>query len=247
MKMDLNKWWQDELTEDEREALAEDYRIASSEGVFYPLVEGSSPNEEFERHGCTFLGLLIEVSSRISGKLVKKLSTQFIPVVLEDGSPQWRHFYYLQEIKAFYKWRDSGFLEDAIEACKRQIAISKEAFIDLLNESTQKDEDIARWEKIVHTIEPLAEGDDRVAKLMREKLESSRAELDKIKSRTVVDDGTFIGPEHTGYKQLCIIFEKQGKLNEAIEYATQAKSERWGGDWDSRIEKLKKKSGKVKK
>jgi len=49
--------------------------------------------------------------------------------------------------------------------------------------------------------------------------------------------------EHTGYKQLCIIREKQGNWQEVIRLAEQAKSEGWVGDWDKRIEKAKKKPG----
>jgi hypothetical protein len=48
-------------------------------------------------------------------------------------------------------------------------------------------------------------------------------------------------PEHTGYKQLCIICEKQGFFDEVINIAEQAKAEGWRGDWDKRIEKAKKK------
>jgi hypothetical protein len=48
-------------------------------------------------------------------------------------------------------------------------------------------------------------------------------------------------PEHTGYKQLCIIRDKQGNYAEVIRLATQAKAEGWPGDWDKRIEKAKKK------
>ncbi|TXF77321.1 hypothetical protein [Chryseobacterium sp.] len=47
-------------------------------------------------------------------------------------------------------------------------------------------------------------------------------------------------PMHLGYKQLCIILEKEKKISEAIEIAEKAKKEGWDGDWDKRIEKLKK-------
>jgi len=46
---------------------------------------------------------------------------------------------------------------------------------------------------------------------------------------------------HTGYKQLCIIREKQGNWQEVIRLAKQAKSEGWAGDWDKRIDRAKKK------
>ena len=50
--------------------------------------------------------------------------------------------------------------------------------------------------------------------------------------------------EHTGYKQLCIIREKQDNWQEVIKLAEQAKSEGWKGDWDKRIEKARKKLAK---
>jgi hypothetical protein len=52
-------------------------------------------------------------------------------------------------------------------------------------------------------------------------------------------------PEHTGFKQLCIIREKQGNWQEVIRLAEQAKSQGWSdgttGGWDKRIEKARKK------
>ena len=52
-------------------------------------------------------------------------------------------------------------------------------------------------------------------------------------------------PAHEGYSQLCIILEKQGKFNEAIKYAKQANTQGWSGDWDKRIVRCQKKSGKI--
>ena len=48
-------------------------------------------------------------------------------------------------------------------------------------------------------------------------------------------------PAHEGYEQLCIILEKEGKFNEAIKFAEQAKKQGWGGNWDGRVERCKKK------
>ena len=50
-------------------------------------------------------------------------------------------------------------------------------------------------------------------------------------------------PTHLGYKQLCIILEKERKFMDAILLAEQAKNEGWNGDWEKRIEKLKKYCG----
>jgi hypothetical protein len=52
--------------------------------------------------------------------------------------------------------------------------------------------------------------------------------------------------EHTGFKQLCIIREKQGKWEEVIRLSQMAKEQDfWEGDWDKRIEKAKKKLGAI--
>jgi tetratricopeptide (TPR) repeat protein len=52
-------------------------------------------------------------------------------------------------------------------------------------------------------------------------------------------------PAHTGYEQLAIILEKQGKYDEVVALCEQAKKQTWNGEWDMRIERcLKKKSKK---
>jgi hypothetical protein len=48
-------------------------------------------------------------------------------------------------------------------------------------------------------------------------------------------------PSHSGYKQLCIIMEKEKNYDEAIRLANEAKMQGWTGDWDKRIEKCTKK------
>lgn len=50
-------------------------------------------------------------------------------------------------------------------------------------------------------------------------------------------------PAHSGFKQLCIIREKEGNYAEAIELAKRASSEGWAGDWDKRIERMLKRNG----
>lgn len=51
----------------------------------------------------------------------------------------------------------------------------------------------------------------------------------------------FFLPNHTGYTQLSIIFQKQNKYKEAIELCQQALKQGWGGDWEKRIERYTKK------
>lgn len=52
-------------------------------------------------------------------------------------------------------------------------------------------------------------------------------------------------PYHRGYRQLAIIFEKQGKLQDAINIAKQAKLQGWSGDWDQRIKRCEQKLLKI--
>jgi hypothetical protein len=54
-------------------------------------------------------------------------------------------------------------------------------------------------------------------------------------------------PLHEGYQQLCIIYDKQGKYEEVVQLAEQAKKQGWGGDWDKRIEHSRRKISKINK
>ena len=53
-------------------------------------------------------------------------------------------------------------------------------------------------------------------------------------------------PGHKGYNQLAIIFEKEGRFQEAINLSQQAKSQGWDGDWDKRIARCDNKLKKEK-
>lgn len=50
-------------------------------------------------------------------------------------------------------------------------------------------------------------------------------------------------PEHTGYKQLAIIRDKQGDYAAAARLCEEAKALGWAGDWDKRIARYSKKAG----
>lgn len=51
-------------------------------------------------------------------------------------------------------------------------------------------------------------------------------------------------PSHVGYTQLTIIYDKQGRYDEAIRVAQQAKKLGWNGDWDARVQRYEKKKAK---
>ncbi len=51
-------------------------------------------------------------------------------------------------------------------------------------------------------------------------------------------------PQHTGYNQLAIIYEKNKAYKQAVDLSYKALSEGWNGDWDKRIARLEKKLNK---
>ncbi len=53
-------------------------------------------------------------------------------------------------------------------------------------------------------------------------------------------------PSHVGYSQLRIIWEKQGKYDEAIELCELAKHQGWNGNWSKQIETLIKKKSRMR-
>lgn len=52
-------------------------------------------------------------------------------------------------------------------------------------------------------------------------------------------------PRHYGYDQLAIIYEKQGKLKEAIDLCEAGKSQGWANDFDKRLTRLRKRLRKL--
>ena len=50
-------------------------------------------------------------------------------------------------------------------------------------------------------------------------------------------------PGHTGFKQLCIIKEKQKDYISVIKIAEMAMKQGWSGDWEKRINRCRKKMG----
>jgi tetratricopeptide (TPR) repeat protein len=52
-------------------------------------------------------------------------------------------------------------------------------------------------------------------------------------------------PAHRGFKQLTIIYDKQGRYDEAIGLCERAQAEGWNGDWDKRLTRLSAKRDKA--
>jgi tetratricopeptide (TPR) repeat protein len=51
-------------------------------------------------------------------------------------------------------------------------------------------------------------------------------------------------PSHTGYEQLAIILEREGRYREAIDLCEQAAKQGWAGSWRQRIERCEKRMEK---
>jgi hypothetical protein len=140
-----------------------------------------------------------------------------------------KHFDCIEDIRENYARRKDGvdFLKKAVNACKEQIDISAEA---------------AYW--------LYAEGDFERKQIEQEYGMTPIEHWRKIRAESglpIDEEHDPCGmPEHTGYKQLCIICEKQGFWDEVINIAEQAKEEGWRGDWDKRIEKAQKNLDKLK-
>lgn len=73
---------------------------------------------------------------------------------------------------------------------------------------------------------------------------SGKAAKEFLRRGLVHKNGTL--PSHRGYEQLAIIREKQGRLDDAIKLARNAKKAGWAGDWDKRIQRLEGKKAKNK-
>ena len=53
-------------------------------------------------------------------------------------------------------------------------------------------------------------------------------------------------PSHAGYTRMAIVLEQNGDFEEALALVREAKAAGWNGDWDKRIERIKKKLKKQK-
>jgi hypothetical protein len=138
-----------------------------------------------------------------------------------------KEFDYSELVRSSYADRNKGidFLKKAVEACKKQISISAE---------------VAYW--------MYAKNEFSRKQIEQEYGMSPIEHFRKIRAESGLpppEDGydPCGMPIHLGYKQLCIICEKQGFFDEVINIAEQAKEEGWRGDWDSRIKKARKKLG----
>ena len=222
-----------DLTAEEIDYLQTNVSIFSSSGQIYPLRKSTL--------GEVNLDLIITVSSKHSAQLLKKVSPILRNLINMYGNILSKHFYYQAEIKEFYKHRDNGCLDNAIDACLEQIKIAPEAVEEFRTETIANKELIEQFEKSNAELKKESFGNDSLSKIMNQMYNDNLKEIEKLKNKKPKSWKSYKGPVHVGYKQLCIIFERQGKYEEALNLAKQAKKEKWNEDWDKRIEKYQKK------
>jgi len=165
-----------------------------------------------------------------------------------------RHSYFGQKVRSLYAAREifPEVLDLAIKACKEQIAISREVGDECRNELIKSE--LRAKEYLTTMLEKeIQEGDERMVASTKSRLEQianwEHLFLTQEKNAAVESVKKTIGlPVHTGYKQLCIIYEKQENWQEVIRLAEEAKAIGWvdgtAGGWDKRIEKARKKDKK---
>jgi hypothetical protein len=153
-----------------------------------------------------------------------------------------------QKIKENYAKRDDPkYLQETIQACEEQIKIAKDVAKKILE--GEKRFTLKSDEDMINELRNENEKDLKikpgVPKTQAPKYDTKdlpegfNPNIHKSPDDFVVIPGKL--GEHTGYKQLCIIREKEEKWQEVIYLAEQAKFEGWAGDWDKRIEKARKK------
>ena len=172
-----------------------------------------------------------------------------------------KHSSLSDKIRANYAKRDEDpkFLELAIKACEEQIAMAKQVAENELKGEKHfvlktDGEILADFKKDMaedlKTIEGTKEQKDLLDKIDKAEAQSSGSLKKPNNSPPPVKyGGTTFDPnihkspddfvivpgklyQHTGYNQLCIIREKQGKWSEVLQLAEQAKTEGWIGDWE---------------
>lgn len=134
-----------------------------------------------------------------------------------------KHFSYQDKIRSYYSRRkkDPGALKKTIEYCQKQIAIADKVA------QAFRSENIATLESVIRNYESASTPD------LKEHYRSLVVRWEKtVKDRWL--------PEHVGYKQLSIIYSKQGEFEEAISICQQALAQGWSGDWEARIQRYTK-------
>ncbi len=75
----------------------------------------------------------------------------------------------------------------------------------------------------------------------KEQISVSKKMAEKYRAEGGVDKNGNLTVEHYGFKQLAIIYEKQGNYEKAIEVLQEAMQQGWAGPWQFRIDRCKRK------
>lgn len=186
----LGEWWLSTFSPDEREYIersVKPFRVGTggSDSNSRPLTQGKIAST-----GTTACNVLSGIPVWLKRPEDLSIARRCFEKAEEVGRDNVLdlHFLYLQMIRIFYGFRDfdPSLLDEAVEACEKQIAIASRA------------------------------------------------------AKAFLSSGLFAKlPEHTGYKQLSIIYEKQGRFSEALQLSERAQREGWNGDWEKRIARLR--------
>ena len=186
--LNLQDWWLNELTEEERNLIRNRDRYVSFPEKENFIDEGDVLSSSITKvkQFQFFVSMLVPEEEYEIGETLINKGESYID---EKSYVLDNHFFYLSAIKFYYSVRETkrGALDKAIEYCKKQINISQKAKEEFL-----KDE----WSVL---------------------------------------------PNHTGYKQLAIIYEKQKQYEKALEITKQALLQGWNEDSERRIARLEKK------
>ncbi len=128
----LEDWWLSEFSDDERRHIVETFQPLGSSG-------DSLTSGDISYTSQTGVGLLQNLSGWFGKEkdryIAYKLLAEAEELSKTEGSILDAHFLYGQKLAIYYKDRDEpGGLENAIEACKQQISIGKEAAEAFLKE-----------------------------------------------------------------------------------------------------------------
>ena len=165
-------------------------------GVRIKITKYSLPKKPRKKRVKGQPALPYEPEKEASQETVHQVEERLARIQDPNGGVKDLHFVLHTIIEENYRDRedDPGAVARAVNACLRQIEISK---------------NVAAWMRREYGSAPL--------------------------------------PKHMGYERLAIIREKQEEYNKALNACGRALREGWGGTWEKRIERLRKKMDKARK
>lgn len=220
----LESWWLGEFDDEERRRIDQTYRPMDSS----PEVESILTTGPIHKTGFDAASTLSNVAAWFKRSEDRTIAYRFLQKA-EELLPQSKnilttHFFHQTKCQVYYRWRevDDFALQRAIDACRSQITIAPKA-AEAFAPSDAKPVVVVDW------LTDNEEEIQRKARLISEGHATSEhyGGLDAL-------------PSHHGFKQLAIILQKRGDLDDALAVCREAKAQDWNGDWDERIARLSK-------